>query len=145
MADEQTEETNPTEERIKDLSGKVKATATERDEALKAKAEAEDKAAAAEKRAVFAEQFSDIVVSNPAAKEFKAEIEAKVLSGQTPEDAMYAVLGKAGKLGTPAPTPPNPAGGSASTSINNPSVTKPVAEMTLDEKRAKLSEEMVWT
>lgn len=125
-----------TEERIIDLSAKVKM------EAEKATA-AETKAAEAEKRAAFAEGFVDVMAQNPAAKDFKADIQAKVMSGYSVEDATYAVLGKAGKLGVPAPAAPeSPAGGSASTAMNSNNATKPVAEMTQAERRAQLEKDL---
>ncbi len=64
-------------------------------------------------------------------------------SGYTVEDATYAVLGKAGKLGGAKPlTPTNPAGGSAATTV--PTGTKSVAEMSQAERRAQLEKDIVW-
>lgn len=130
------ETVNPAQERITQLSEKVKTEAEGR-------TAAEAKAAAAEKRAAFAEGYADIVATNPAAKEFKADIEAKVQSGLSVEDATYAVLGKAGKLGgTHAPTPIMPAGGSAV--VTPQGGTKTPTEMTQAERRAQLEKEIVW-
>lgn len=144
MADETIIETstpepvkNPAQERITELSDKVKTTATERDEAL-------SRATAAERKAAFAEGYADIVASNPAAKEFKADIEAKVNSGLTVEDAAYAVLGKAGKLGSvKAPDPINPAGGSAV--VTPQQGVKTPQEMSQAERRAQLDKEITWS
>lgn len=128
----------PAQERITELSDKVKTTATERDEAIA-------KVAIAERKAAFAEGYADIVASNPAAKEFKADIEAKVAAGLSVEDAAYAVLGKAGKLGgfTPPPTPQSPAGGSAVVTPPQGG-TKTPTEMTQAERRAQLEKDIVW-
>ena len=130
-------EISPAQERITELSSKVKV------EAERATA-AEAKAAEAEKKAAFAEQFVDVVSQNPAAKEHKADIQAKVLAGYTVQDATFAVLGAAGKLGNaPAPVaPPSPAGGSATVPIQA-NADKPVSEMSLAEKRAALEKELI--
>ena len=93
-------EPSEVEKRIKSLSGKVKETADERDNA---KAEAESARAAeaeAKRERDFYAGFSDVVATNPSAKDHKDEILSKVKSGYTVEDATYAVLGKAGKLGS---------------------------------------------
>lgn len=128
--------TNRVEERIIDLSGKLKSEAEGR-------TAAEARATAAERKAAFAEGFVDIVTANPAAKEFKADIQAKVDAGLSVEDATYAVLGKAGKLGgTPAAPQAEIAGGSAATSPQ--SGNKTAADMTQEERRAELSKELIW-
>ena len=124
------------EERITDLSNKVQTIASERDTANAARE-------AAEKRAAFAEGYADIVATHPAAKEHKDEIAAKVTSGMSVEDATFAVLGKAGKLGAQVLAPASPVGGSAPNVITG-SVEKPIGEMTLAEKREQLSKEIVW-
>lgn len=131
-------ETQPSraQERITELSDKVKQEAEGRKVA-------EDKAAALEKKAAFAEGYADMLTTHPAAKEFKADIETKVNAGYTVEDATLAVLGKAGKLGFVGKQPESPAGGSATTTLNQ-SGEKSVAEMTQEERRKKLSEELVW-
>lgn len=126
---------NPAQERITQLSDKVKEEGT-------ARVAAETKAADAEKRAVFAEQYADIVATNPAAKEFKADIKAKVDAGLSVEDATFAVLGKAGKLGGRTPDPVMPAGGSA-TVASPQGGTKAVGEMSQTERRAQLAKDLV--
>lgn len=120
------------EERFTQLSEKVKEEATAR--------------VAAERRATFAEGFVDVLAVNPAAKEFKADIQAKVEAGLTVEDATYAVLGKAGKLGTPQTAQPNAgeiAGGSATSTPSQGGAQKPIGEMSLAEKRAALDKELL--
>lgn len=127
-----TEGENPTEKRIKALSGKVETIASERDSALL-------KLAEAEKKAQFAEAFTTIVSQHPAATEFKTQIQEKVLGGYTPQDAAYAVLGAAGKLGNPQAIMAPITGGSAPTIIPNQGSKNP-NEMNRDELRAALLE-----
>lgn len=131
------ETVSPAQERIIELSNKVKTEAEGREKAVAEKLDAE-------RRATFAEGFVDIVTANPAAKEFKADIQAKVQAGLSVEDATYAVLGKAGKLGAQAPVAQQTeiAGGSAATSPQ--SGTKTAKDMTQDERRAELAKELIW-
>lgn len=129
-------ETSRAQERITELSDKVKTGA----EAL---ATSEAAKAEADKRAAFAEGFVDVVSTNPAAKDHKDEIKEKVLKGYTLEDATFAVLGKAGKLGSQAPVTPQVAGGSATTSPQ--SGEKQVKDMTQAERRAQLSKDLIWS
>jgi len=131
-------EPSEAEKRIKSLSDKVRTTAEERDALAQQKADAEAKAQEAEKKAAFAESFSDIVAMNPAAKEYRADIQAKVMQGLSAEEAMYAVLGKAGKLNAPKEPEGPVAGGSATTNVQ-PKVQSP-NEMTQDERRKILTD-----
>lgn len=124
------------EERFTELSDKVRTGA----EAL---TKAETEKADAQKRADFAESFVDVISTNPAAKDHKDEIKEKVLKGYSMEDATYAVLGKAGKLGAQAPSAPvQVAGGSAATTPT--SGQKDIKDMTLAEKREQLSKDIAW-
>lgn len=132
-------EPSEAEKRIKQLSDKVKTSSEERDAERVARETAEAKAQEAERKAAFLEGFSDIIAENPAAKEFRADIEAKVMSGMTLEDAKFVVLGKAGKLGETPAEPVSPAGGSAATALPSQG-EKSVQEMTQDERRAALLE-----
>lgn len=133
------------ETRINQLSKKVSLAVEERDAEKTARETAEAKTADAERRASFAEGFTDVVANNPAAKEFKADIQAKVMSGYSVEDATYAVLGKAGKLGQPKVEETQTAGGSSATQLPNNGGNKTVSEMTQDERRAALSDVLVIT
>lgn len=140
MADETIIEPVPepsdAQKRIIQLSDKVRTTSEELSTEKKARE-------AAEKKAAFSEGYAEVLTSNPAAKEFKADIEAKVMSGYTVEDATYAVLGKAGKLGQPqAAEVQSPAGGSAPNVI--PTGQKGIGEMTQAERRAQLEKEIAW-
>ena len=136
--DEDIEKSNKVEKRIKDLSEKVRLTSEERDELKKLGDEKDTKLAEIQRERDFYVGFSDMVVANPAAKDHRDDILAKVKGGYSVEDATYAVLGKAGKLGKPTPPPENPAGGSAV----NPPVPgqKTIKELSRDEKRTQLLE-----
>lgn len=131
---------NRTEERIKNLSSKVREKATEAAEAQKKAEEAETARLAAEKERDFYASFSTSTAKFPAASEHMDAIKEKVLSGYSVEDATVAVLNAEGKLvpqeATPAPVE-SPLGGSAAT----PSLDVPSSqELSLEEKRAKLME-----
>lgn len=131
-------EPSEAEKRIKQLSGKVKEEAEAKEAAVKAQQEAETKAQTAERKSAFLESFSDIVSENPAAKEFKAEIEEKVMGGMSIEDAKFAVLGKAGKLSQSMQVD-SPAGGSATTTVTQKTDKSP-KEMKSDELRAAVED-----
>lgn len=133
------EKENKVEKRIKDLSEKVRLTSEERDELKKLSDEKDTKLNEATRERDFFKGFSTVVSKHPAASEHQDDILAKVKSGYSVEDATYAVLGAAGKLGgTQQPIVDNPAGGSAVT--QHPSSEKGVGELSRDEKRAKLLE-----
>ncbi len=133
------------EERIQQLSDKVQLTAKERDEMKSLVGERDKTIAELQRENSFNSGFSDMLGTYSAAKDHKDEIKTKVLAGYTVEDATLAVLGKAGKLGAqaPQPTPPQVAGGSATT--NPQSSKKEVKDMSLAEKREALSKEIVWS
>lgn len=134
---------NNAQERITQLSEKVRLTSEERDEKGRLLQEESDKRIAVEKERDFYAGFSDVVSTNPAAKDHKEDILAKVKSGYTVEDATFAVLGKAGKLGqAPAPTA-QVAGGSATNVISTGE--KSIGDMTQAERRAKIEKEIVWS
>lgn len=125
------------EERITQLSDKTRI-------AEEARIVAEAKAAEAEKKAAFSEGYADFLSQNPAAKDFKQQIQEKFMSGMPVEDAAYAVLGKAGKLGgSPKAESTIPAGGSAATTLTD--TVKTPSEMTTAEKREALSKELLWS
>lgn len=132
---------NKTEERIKNLSSKVRDAAKERDEERAAKEAADARADAAEKRAEFLESFSEVATKYPGASEFKAQIEERTQKGYSLEDAAVAALAEAGRF-TPqqnvAPITAGTMGGSAPVSITGEG--RPYSEMSRDEKRAILME-----
>src|SRR3990167_7410264 len=123
------------EKRIKQLSNKVKLTANERDELVKANKKLEAERDLLKSDSEFSSSFSE----NPhyqVAKDYKDEIKKKVSSGYSLEDAVVATLAKEGKLSAIQKTD-NPAGGSAT----NPPMTgdiKPLKDMTREEKREEV-------
>lgn len=132
------EQPSAAEQRIKDLSGKVKTEAEGRETERLGREAAETKTLEVERERDFYSGFADIVSTNPQAKDHKEDILAKVKSGYTVEDATFAVLGKAGKLGQAiVESQPIAAGGSASTGLSGGG-SKPLHEMSRDEKRAEL-------
>src|SRR3990167_2021398 len=138
--DNDIEKENKVEKRIKDLSEKVRLTAEERDAGKRQLEEATSKTNNLQRERDFYASFSDVVSTNPAAKDHKEDILAKVKGGYSVEDATFAVLGKAGKLGQPQPIVDNPIGGPAA--VNQPitGASKKVSEMSRDEKRNALLE-----
>ena len=137
--DKEIEGNNRVETRIKDLSEKVRLTSEERDEKDRLLAEQKAENEALKRENTFNSGFVDVLGNHPSARDHKDDIKAKVLSGMSIEDATFAVLGKAGKLGgTPQPIVDNPAGGSAVT--QHPTGEKHLEELSRDEKRAKLLE-----
>jgi hypothetical protein len=129
---------NRSEERIKQLSDKVELTSKERDE-LKTLNET------TARERDFYKGFSEVVGTHTAAKDHQEEIKEKVLKGYSVQDATFAVLGAAGKLGgSPQVATPQVAGGSASTTITQ-NVDKPIAEMSQVERRAQLEKDLAWS
>src|SRR3990167_7550129 len=134
------EKENKVEKRIKDLSEKVRLTAEERDAERHKLEDFTSKNSELQRERDFYASFSDVVSNNPAAKDHKDDILAKVKGGYSVEDATFAVLGKAGKLGQPQPVVESPIGGSAA--VNQPITggSKGISEMTREEKRNALLE-----
>lgn len=145
MADETTdtiiEQPSEASKRITQLSDKVRDTAKERDEANAAKTAAEAQVAEAQRERDFYVGYADVLATNPAAKDHKDEILAKVKTGYTVEDATFAVLGKAGKIGhVPEPTQAFTGGSASTTAPQGGNSSKPVSEMTREERRSALIE-----
>lgn len=128
---------NKVEQRIKDLSNKVKLTSQERDELSKAKELLENEKEAVSKERDFYKGFNATISKYPNAGEHQEEILNKVKSGYDIEDATISVLAKVGKFTTPPPPRESPVGGSAVNSLPS-SGTKNIAEMTREEKRSAL-------
>ena len=126
---------NRSEERIKQLSDKVELTAKERDE-LKSLNETTTR------ERDFYKEYADIVSTQPAAKDHQEEIKEKVLKGYSVQDATFAVLGAAGKLGGEVAQPKQIAGGSAATAMPQGGEKSP-AEMTQAERREQLDKLLV--
>lgn len=136
------EHINRTQNRIQNLSSKVRQQAEETATERKAREEAEARAVNAEKRAEFLEAFNGVSAKFPAASEHRDAIQEKVMAGYSVEDAAVSVLNAEGKLTPSTETPMQTQetfGGSATT----PPIqgeTKSAAEMTQEERRALLIE-----
>jgi hypothetical protein len=127
---------NRSQERIKQLSEKVELTAKERDE-LKVLNETTTR------ERDFYKGYSEIVATHPNAKDHQDEIKEKVLKGYSVQDATFAVLGAAGKLGNqPTPTP-QVAGGSAATAMPQGG-QKEIKDMSQAERREQLAKDLLW-
>lgn len=123
------------QERITELSDKVALTSKERDE-FKTLSEN------ANRERDFYKGYAEIVGTQPNAKDHQDEIKAKVMTGYTVQDATFAVLGAAGKLGgSPAP---QVAGGSAATAMAQGG-TKEIKDMTQAERRTILADALGWS
>ncbi len=131
------------EDRIRQLSDKVELTSKERDEMKVLVGERDKTIADLQKENAFNSGFSDILGTHPAAKDHKDEIKAKVLAGYTPEDAAFAVLGKAGKLGNTAEVVAPQVAGGPSAVNNTQTGEKSVQDMTQAERRARLEKELI--
>lgn len=122
-----------TEERIKSLIGdKTKAE----EEATKAKEEA--------KAAKLELEFERAAGKFPALKEFRSEIEEKVKSGMSVEDATTVVLHAKGKLGEAKAPPPKGAGSGGSAGTVLPEGTgqdRDASKMSREELREELLKE----
>ena len=138
--DEEIQQESKVEKRIKQLSNKVKLTSQERDELTKVKQKLEVERDTAKKEVEFYSAFSNTTDKYPNAKEYKDKIKEKVLAGYSVEDAAVAVLAKEGKLTMPQIIE-NPAGGSA-TNLPMTGESKPLNEMTREEKRAEVLKAM---
>lgn len=125
------------DKRIRDLSGKVKDIATQRDAEIKARVEAE-------KDRDFFKGFTATTSKYPAAAEFQDKIREKVMAGYDVEDATVSVLAKEGKLVLPKAEQRSPVGGSAITNAVGDG-TKAISEMTREEKRKILEEHLINT
>lgn len=134
------QDTNKTQDRIRNLSSKVKSTAEERDQAKAAAEAAEAARIAAEKERDFYASFSDQTSKYASASEHKDEIKEKVLAGYSVEDATVAVLNKAGKLVPQAApvAPPAPAAGGSAPTILPEGGNKPLADMSKEERKEEL-------
>jgi len=124
---------NKVEERITDLSEKVKTAATERDTEKVARE-------AAEKERDFYKGLTKLSAKHPNATDYEDEIREKVMKGYDMEDAAIAVLSKKGKLtmNTQKVERETVAGGSATT--NPSSGSKGVKDMSQTERLAALRE-----
>lgn len=138
--DEEKENINKVEKRIKSLSEKVKLTSEERDElkGLNDSLTAEKHTLSKERD--FYKGFNQVSTKYPAASEYQDKILEKVNAGYDVEDATVAILNKEGKLNPVIPVAEKPtvAGGSATTTIKGNAKTP--EEMTQDEREAALKD-----
>jgi hypothetical protein len=139
--DENINNNNRVEQRLRSLTEKVKLTERERDEKAKLLQEKETEVINANKERDFYSKFSDSTNKYPDAHAFKDKIREKVMAGYDVEDATVAVLAKEGKFGTSTTVVEKEtvAGGSAATAIKGEG-EKSLSEMTREEKRASLME-----
>lgn len=145
--DSEIETESKVQKRIKDLSEKVRLSSEERDEQSRLYKEQSSKNAELQRERDFFAGFADVVSSNPQARDHKDDILAKVKSGYTVEDATFAVLGKAGKLGNPSQPKQVerhadvdfPGGGSSPTQ-HTAGGQKSLSQLTREEKRTLLLE-----
>ncbi len=139
---EGSEDINKSELRYKNLSAKVRDTATERDEAKAAAAKAQAEAESAAKERDFFKGFSAISEKYPGASEFQDQILEKVNAGYSQEDAAVSVLNANGRLQPhaqqEAPRPITSAGGGSSATVLTDTTQKSVSEMTHAERREAL-------
>lgn len=140
--DTEIEKENKVETRIKDLSGKVKTIAEERDTEKRLRAEDKAKAEGLQKEVEFLNSFGDQLSKHPEASPFKDKIKEKVLKGYSIEDATISTLASEGKLTASQKEIQidNVAGGSAT--VNQPITggRKEVSQMNREEKRNALLE-----
>jgi len=136
-------QTNKIQDRIKNLSSKVKMTSEERDEFQKLNTELTDSNDTLTKERDFFKGFSTLSPEKyPNVAEHQDAIRDKVLAGYSMEDAALTVLAKEGKLPQVEVAPEvkeDVAGGSAPNAITSDG-EKTLAEMTMEDKRAKLVE-----
>lgn len=139
--DSQIEKENKVEQRIKNLSEKVKLTSEERDEQKRLLEEQRSQNEILIKERDFLNSFGDQIGKHPEAATYKDKIKDKFIRGYSVEDATAAVLVSEGKYIPPKVEQPieNFVGGSAPT-IHQGSGEKPLSELSRDEKRAKLLE-----
>jgi len=137
LEDEQ-ENINKVELRIKKLSEKVKLTSEERDEKDKLLQEKESLLANTSKELEFFKGFSKVSAKYQGANEYQDKIWEKVKSGYDVEDATISILAKEGKYTPQAPKVEreSAAGGSASTSMSDNEKT--AQDMSQDERKAAL-------
>lgn len=138
--DQDIENSNKVEKRIKDLSEKVRLTSEERDEQKRLLKEQMDKNSSLEKERDFLSSFGDAVAKYPKASSHKDEIKEKVLKGYSVEDAMITTLASKGEFSQKEVKVDNPAGGSAAVNPPPAGGVKPISQMSREEKRTALLE-----
>lgn len=139
--DNDIEQQNKVEKRIKDLSEKVRLTAEERDEQKRILNEKISENETLVKERDFLNSFGEQLAKHPEASGFKDKIKEKVLKGYSVEDATTAVLVAEGKYNPPRVEQPieTVVGGSSPT-MHQINGEKSISQLSTAEKRAKLVE-----
>ena len=139
--DGEIERENKVEKRIKDLSDKVKLTATERDELKDLNTRKDAENTQLKKENEFLNSFGDVLGKHPEASAYRDQIKEKVLKGYSVEDATVSTLASEGKFNFQKQEVrvDSPVGGSAVTQHQSGG-EKPLSQLTRDERRAKLIE-----
>ena len=139
--DENQENINKVEKRIKSLSEKVKLTSEERDELKGLNENLTTEKANLSKERDFYKGFNQVSTKYPGAHEYQDKILEKVNAGYDVEDATISILAKEGKYNPSQPKEEieKAAGGSAATALKG-NDSKTPQEMSQDERRAMLLE-----
>lgn len=141
--DDEINNTNKVEKRIKDLSqGKKDALELADTERVAKEAEATARASA-EKERDFYKDFSGVATKYPGASEYQDVIKEKVTtSGYSIEDATITTLAAQGKLNIAAPQVEREtvAGGSTLNQLPSSGGVKTVAEMSQEERKQSIME-----
>ena len=139
LNEDEQENINKVEKRIKSLSEKVKLTSEERDEKAKLLTERDGQLANTSKERDFYKGFNQVSAKYPSASEYQDKILEKVNAGYDVEDATISILAKEGKYN---PTQPKTeveraAGGSAAIAMKGNDDKTP-EKMSQYERRAAL-------
>lgn len=139
--DNEQENINRVEKRIKSLSEKVKLTSEERDEMKGLNESLTTEKQTLSKERDFYKGFNQVSTKYPGANEYQDKILEKVNAGYDVEDATISILAKEGKYNPAQANVENErvAGGSAATAMQG-NDSKTPQEMSQDERRAALLE-----
>ena len=139
--DDEQDNINRVEKRIKTLSEKVKLTSEERDELKGLNTNLTTEKESLTKERDFYKDFNQVATKYPGSSEYQDKILEKVNTGYDVEDATIAILAKEGKYQT-TPIPPEKtvaAGGSAATALKGDDGKTP-DKMTQEERLNALKE-----
>lgn len=113
------------QKRFQDLANKVSTLAREKEDLAKQHETEKTDLLQKQKDLEFKVSFSEVGSKYPAAKEFEADIKAKVASGYSIDDAIISTLASKGKLETAPPSKIEVMGGSADTQVRDTSKKDP--------------------
>jgi hypothetical protein len=125
------------EEKKDNVGERIQNLVADKKQAEEAKAKAEEAKAVLEKERDFYASFSDSTSKYPEASQFKDVIKEKVMAGYTVEDATVSVLAREGKF-TQHETEKEIVAGGSSANLPNKGSSKPVSEMSREEKHQAL-------